>query len=137
VSLAGAAADRLVGPVEHDGDRILAAMPHRIAASMREVAMVRRTAVRNLCSSGARGYLPKGSDSDEVLTTNRERDVLAEIADGHDNATIARRLYISTITVSNNGFNILTKVHLADRSQAIVAAREAGLGSAHPPPRPS
>jgi len=127
--------------------------------------------------AGARGYLLKGSDSDEVLKTvravaagdalfgaemaerltgffrqaegqgltvapfpqltDRERAVLAEVADGHDNATIARRLHISTKTVSNNVSNILTKLHLADRSQAIVAARDAGLGSAHPPPRPS
>lgn len=64
--------------------------------------------------------------------TDREREVLGLIADGHDNATIARLAHISTKTVANNVSNILTKLHLSDRAQAIVAAREAGLGRPHP-----
>lgn len=60
--------------------------------------------------------------------TDREREVLDLIAEGRDNAQIASRLYISTKTVSNHISNIFAKLHLADRSQVIVAAREAGLG---------
>ena len=60
--------------------------------------------------------------------TDREREVLDLIAEGLDNPRIALRLYISNKTVSNHISNIFTKLHLADRSQAIVAAREAGLG---------
>lgn len=60
--------------------------------------------------------------------TDREREVLDLIADGLDNATIASQLYISNKTVSNHISNIFTKLHLSDRAQAIVAAREAGLG---------
>ena len=60
--------------------------------------------------------------------TDREREVLDLIAAGIDNAEIASRLYISNKTVSNHISNIFTKLHLADRAQAIVAAREAGLG---------
>ncbi len=60
--------------------------------------------------------------------TDREREVLDLIAEGLDNAAIASQLYISNKTVSNHISNIFTKLHLSDRAQAIVAAREAGLG---------
>jgi DNA-binding NarL/FixJ family response regulator len=60
--------------------------------------------------------------------TDREREVLDLIAGGLDNSQIASRLYISNKTVSNHISNIFAKLHLADRAQAIVAAREAGLG---------
>lgn len=64
--------------------------------------------------------------------THRERDVLDLMAAGHDNAQIARRLVLSGKTVSNYVSTIFAKLHLADRSQAIVAAREAGLGKEPP-----
>lgn len=60
--------------------------------------------------------------------TDREREVLDLIAQGLDNRQIASRLYISGKTVSNHISNVFTKLHVADRAQAIVAAREAGLG---------
>jgi len=60
--------------------------------------------------------------------TDREREVLDLIAEGLDNSQIASRLYISNKTVSNHISNIFAKLHLADRAQAIVTAREAGLG---------
>jgi DNA-binding NarL/FixJ family response regulator len=60
--------------------------------------------------------------------TDREREVLDLMAEGVDNATIADRLYIRNKTVSNHISNIFTKLHLSGRAQAIVAAREAGLG---------
>ena len=60
--------------------------------------------------------------------TDREREVLDLIAQGLDNRRIASRLYISGKTVSNHISNIFAKLHLDDRAQAIVVAREAGLG---------
>lgn len=60
--------------------------------------------------------------------TSREREVLDLIAAGHDNVTISSRLSITPKTVSNHVTNIFTKLQLSDRAQAIVAAREAGLG---------
>ena len=60
--------------------------------------------------------------------TDREREVLDLMAAGRSNATIASELHISTKTVSNHVSNIFSKLHLADRSEAIVRAREAGLG---------
>lgn len=60
----------------------------------------------------------------------REREVLDLIARGLDNRAIAHRLALSEKTVRNNVSAILTKLQVADRNQAIVAAREAGFGSA-------
>lgn len=62
--------------------------------------------------------------------TDREREVLDLVARGLDNAAIARRLALSPKTVRNHLSNILTKLQVADRAQAIVRAREAGLGGA-------
>ncbi len=118
--------------------------------------------------AGARSYLLKGADKDEVLAairsaatgearfgpviarrltqffqrassqhlavtpfselTDREREVLDLIASGLDNATIASRLFITSKTVSNHISNIFNRLHVSDRAQAIVRAREAGLG---------
>jgi DNA-binding NarL/FixJ family response regulator len=60
--------------------------------------------------------------------THREREVLELVARGLGNAEITRRLVVSPKTVRNHVSNILGKLQVADRSQAIVRAREAGLG---------
>ena len=65
--------------------------------------------------------------------TDREREVLDLVAGGLDNLSIARRLSVSSKTVRNHLSNILTKLQVADRAQAIVRAREAGLGGARSP----
>jgi DNA-binding NarL/FixJ family response regulator len=123
--------------------------------------------------AGARGYLLKGSDHDEIVRaiaavssgeaifgpaiatrlmayfaaspdgppqafpelTAREREVLELIAQGRSNAVIAERLVLSQKTVRNHVSNIFTKLQVLDRAQAIVKAREAGLGTA-PSSRP-
>lgn len=61
--------------------------------------------------------------------STREREVLDLIARGLDNRAIARRLVLSEKTIRNNVSAILTKLQVADRNQAIVAARDAGLGT--------
>jgi DNA-binding NarL/FixJ family response regulator len=117
--------------------------------------------------AGARGYVLKGADAEEVLNvvravaageahfgpeiarrlmgffsapkpappleafpelTAREVEVLDLIAKGRGNAEIATRLYVSPKTVRNHISNIFTKLQVADRAQAIIRAREAGLG---------
>jgi len=50
------------------------------------------------------------------------------IAQGHSNAEIAERLVLSIKTVQNHVSNIFSKLQVADRAQAIVRARDAGLG---------
>jgi DNA-binding NarL/FixJ family response regulator len=117
--------------------------------------------------AGARGYVLKGADQEEILKviravasgeayfgpeiarrlmsffsapkpaapadafpelTAREREILDLIARGRTNQEIARELYLSPKTVRNHISNIFTKLQVADRSQAIIRAREAGLG---------
>ena len=60
--------------------------------------------------------------------TGREEEILALIAGGHDNAEIAGRLFLSLKTVQNHVSNIFRKLRVADRVQAALRAREAGLG---------
>jgi DNA-binding NarL/FixJ family response regulator len=62
--------------------------------------------------------------------TERERQVLDRIARGESNATIAGRLGISLKTVRNYASTIFDKLMVATRAEAIVRAREAGLGEA-------
>jgi len=117
--------------------------------------------------AGARGYLLKDADQEEVLRavkavsrgeaifspaiaerlihyfaalrpttadlafpqlTDREREILHLIAQGHSNSEIAERLLLSIKTVQNHVSNIFSKLQVADRAQAIVRARDAGLG---------
>jgi DNA-binding NarL/FixJ family response regulator len=63
--------------------------------------------------------------------TAREREILDLIARGHNNAAIAARLFVSPKTVGNHISHIFTKLQVADRAQAIIRAREAGLGGEH------
>lgn len=60
--------------------------------------------------------------------TEREREILALVAQPLTNQEIAQRQVLSTKTVRNHVSNIFTKLQVADRTQAIMRARDAGLG---------
>jgi DNA-binding NarL/FixJ family response regulator len=60
--------------------------------------------------------------------TEREREVLTLLAQHQTNGEIAQRLRVSPKTVRNHVSNIFSKLQVADRAQAIIRAREAGLG---------
>lgn len=70
---------------------------------------------------------PLGADAFSELT-EREREVLGFLAHGRGNQEIADRLLLSSKTVRNHVANICTKLQVADRAQAILRARDAGLG---------
>ena len=115
--------------------------------------------------AGARGYVLKGADQEEMLRTiraaargealfgpaiaarlatffnhrqpanapfpdltERELEVLHLLAQGKNNQEIAQQLVISNKTVRNHLSNIFSKLHVADRVQAIIRARDAGMG---------
>ena len=119
--------------------------------------------------AGARGYVLKGADAEEVLKvvgavaegeahfgpeiakrlmgffstpqspaappprafpelTEREEEVLSLIAQGKRNQEIARELFLTLKTVRNHASNIFLKLQVADRAQAVIRARKAGLG---------
>jgi DNA-binding NarL/FixJ family response regulator len=59
--------------------------------------------------------------------TEREREILVLIAHGRTNPEIAERLCLSLKTVRNHVSNVFSKLQVADRAQAVIRAREAGL----------
>ena len=61
--------------------------------------------------------------------TDREREILGLLAAGHPNPSIARKLSLSPKTVANYVSAIFAKLQVADRAEAMIRAREAGLGS--------
>jgi DNA-binding NarL/FixJ family response regulator len=66
--------------------------------------------------------------------TPREREILDLLAAGLPNAAIGERLSLAPKTVANNVSSIFVKLQVAGRPQAIVRAREAGLGVSEPRP---
>jgi DNA-binding NarL/FixJ family response regulator len=113
--------------------------------------------------AGARGYILKGADQDEMIRairavtngealfgpeiatrlmnffsgakppqifpelTDREREILQLIAHGYNNAEIAEKLFLAPKTVRNHISNIFSKLQVADRAQAVIKARDAGM----------
>ena len=98
-----------------------------IAAAVRTVAaggavFGAGVAARVLATSTA--AVRPGATEDDGLTT-REREVLAQIAEGASNAQIARALGLSVKTVQNYVSRILDKLQVTDRTQAALRARDA------------
>lgn len=61
------------------------------------------------------------------MLTEREREILHFLAKGNSNSAIARELHLSVKTVSNYVSNIFIKLQVADRTEAVLRAKEAGL----------
>ena len=95
-------------------------------------AVVAPNVTRRLLDAFA-GHLPDPatgrSPTDQRLQqlTDRERQVLVEVARGYSNAEIARLLTVSEATVKTHVGRILTKLGLRDRVQVVVFAYEAGI----------
>ncbi len=107
------------------------AAPEDVERAVRAVAngdfligsQVAQRAALYLTGARTRGVVPLPE------LTDREREVVDLVARGYDNATIARRLVLSSKTVRNYVYGVLAKLDVADRAQLIVRAREAGLGT--------
>jgi pimeloyl-ACP methyl ester carboxylesterase/DNA-binding CsgD family transcriptional regulator len=81
-----------------------------------------------------RSFLPEQGRRGITLRdlTTREMELLELIAQGRDNGEIAERLRLQAKTVRNHITSIFSKLEVANRAQAIVLARESGLGTAVP-----
>ena len=73
-------------------------------------------------------HAPRPSADAFPELTDREREVLELVAKGRENGQIAEQLGLSLKTVRNHVSNVLNKLQVADRAQAALRAREAGLG---------
>lgn len=86
------------------------------------------------------GYFAPGAEQQAPRSvypglTDREREILELIAAGRNNREIASELFLSLKTVRNYVSSIFAKLHFADRPQAIIQARQAGLGADRKHPR--
>ncbi len=132
----------------HDNDeRLIAAMRagakgyllknlsvNKLLASLRalergEAAISRTMMARILVEFAQTSPPPANTPSPLVGLTSREIEVLQELADGITNQEIATRLYISENTVKNHIHNILEKLSLHNRREAIEFARKNGLNN--------
>ncbi|TWH01992.1 LuxR family two component transcriptional regulator [Nocardioides sp. J9] len=110
------------------------ASPDEVARAVRSVANGDFLLGPQLAQRGAlylSGARTRGTVPFPELT-DREREVVDLVARGYDNATIARRLVLSTKTVRNYVYGVLAKLDVPDRGQLIVRARQAGLGGDEP-----
>ena len=108
------------------------ARPDDVLAAIRTVhrgdAVIAPSTTRRLLDRVARDLpVPTPGPSPLDLLTDRERQVLVEIARGASNAEIAGRLYLSETTVKTHVGHILSKLGLRDRVQAVIFAYESGL----------
>jgi DNA-binding NarL/FixJ family response regulator len=106
--------------------------PEQLAPSIRTVvgggALLDPSITRRLIDRFARSLaIDRDAARQLDALTDRERDVLIELAAGASNAEITETLYIGTATVKSHVSSILTKLGLRDRAQAVVFAYESGL----------
>ncbi|NOH01962.1 MAG: response regulator transcription factor [Chloroflexi bacterium] len=108
--------------------------PNELVQAVREVYLgkvqLHPEAAKKLMSAVAAKEEPHasraGTQADDGLT-EREKEVLYLIADGRNNREIAAKLVISEKTVKTHVSNILSKLHLDDRTQAAIYALRHGL----------
>ena len=106
--------------------------PEDLAPAIRTVAdggaLLDPTITRRLIGRFAQRLATDTATSKRLETlTDRERDVLTELAKGSTNAEISDTLYIGAATVKSHVSSILSKLGLRDRAQAVVFAYESGL----------
>jgi DNA-binding NarL/FixJ family response regulator len=91
-------------------------------------ALLHPSITRRLIADFAARPTPRsGTPPELVALSEREREVMREVARGLSNEEIAAKLYLSKATVKTHVAHILMKLGLRDRTQAVVVAYESGL----------
>jgi DNA-binding NarL/FixJ family response regulator len=140
---AGLATRALILTMYDDDENVLAALragaygytlkgsgPDEIVAAVRAVARGEALFGAGIAAQMLSYFSRTAATSPFPQLTDREHEVLGLLAEGRDNAAVARRLGVSSKTVRNHVSNIIAKLHVADRSGAIIRARDAGMGGA-------
>ncbi len=109
-----------------------AAPPEDLIRAIRVVAagdaLLAPSVTKRLIEEFAKRPEPAAKKTKELETlTEREREVLREVARGLTNAEIAQRLHVSETTVKTHVAHLLGKLDLRDRVQAVILAYETGL----------
>ncbi len=117
------------------GFLLKAAPPEDLIRAIREVAsgdaLLAPSVTRRLIEEFAKRPVPSGRRPKELdRLTEREVEVLREVARGLTNAEIAARLHVAETTVKTHVAHLLDKLELRDRVQAVILAYEAGLAGA-------
>jgi DNA-binding NarL/FixJ family response regulator len=107
------------------------APPEELVHAIRVVAvgeaLLAPSVTRRLIEDFAAVRVGPGTSTDLTALTDREVDVLRQLATGKSNVEIADALFVSETTVKTHISHILTKLELRDRVQAVVVAYESGL----------
>ncbi|MDQ6617763.1 MAG: response regulator transcription factor [Actinomycetota bacterium] len=107
--------------------------PEELLAGIRVVAagdaLLSPSVTRRLLHEFAQRVAPRPQSHDLDLLTEREMEVLSEVARGRSNAEIAESLHMSLATAKTHVSRILTKLNARDRAQLVVIAYETGLAT--------
>jgi DNA-binding NarL/FixJ family response regulator len=142
----GSATRALLLTMYDDDENVLAALragafgytlkgsgPDELVAAVRSIARGEALFGAGIAARMLSHFSRSATTSPFPQLTEREQEVLALLAAGRDNAAVAHRLGVSSKTVRNHVSNIVTKLQVADRTGAILRARDAGLGGTDGP----
>jgi len=115
-------ADALVAAGDRDGAR-----PHALAAAASAKQMQAAPLQRAVAATISGARLAGSAATADAVLTGREREVLALVAEGMTNREIGKRLFISEKTASVHLSNLMTKLNVSSRTEAVTVARRRGL----------
>ena len=98
-----------------------------VAEQIEALARRGRVDLGSAATAAGADDVPTDHAVDRLHLTDREREVLALVAEGRTNRQIAESLFISAKTASVHVSNILTKLDVANRGEAAAVARRLGL----------
>jgi DNA-binding NarL/FixJ family response regulator len=101
--------------------------PDRLAASVRAAARGAGVMAPELLNTLCRGVADRGSQHDSPALSERERLVLRLVADGHQTREVAAELCYSERTIKNVLHDVVIKMNVRTRSQAVAQAVRQGM----------